>query len=534
MRRLLAGLVAILSLSLVTAQLSEAAVTPGTKCSKAGATSTYNGKKYTCVKSGNKLVWNKGVTVAKPAPVATPMPSPTPSSTPTVAPTPVATPTTSATPTPSPTLSSFVFTDVCQKDPEVPSEWASYQDFAMKVFGCARPYRYLDVKLPENRPTTALSDSTILQPVSQCKLPAQNNNNNVGFRSNGWQFSGDLQIQVIPVEFNDFKSSGSPTKEYGKYLDYIKNMYFKISDGNTRITFKTPDKFIELGTDLKSYDTQGILEKNGKYTWKKLDLPRYQKDIFAAADKEFNFSGIDMTIVLVPLSVPSEYIAHSPQFRMDRVSTSEGIVSYNYLMPPATEVDFMSWFGVEPFLHLHEFFHANGLLNDHGGDNDGQGPNKGTGRWGNMSGMLTDFILWDKWLAGMLRDSQVICGSPVNSGIYWIKPANYFGIFDKLLVIPISSTKAIAIESERAAGMNFKIPKIAEGALVYTLDTTDTRLDSGISVIRPDNRTGPISIGPFILADAPLKLGESLNVWGYKITVVETGDFGDVVKVEKA
>ena len=74
MRKLLAGLVAVLSLSLVTAQLSVAAVTPGSKCTKVGATSTYNGKKYTCVKSGKKLVWNKGVAVAasNPTPTATP------------------------------------------------------------------------------------------------------------------------------------------------------------------------------------------------------------------------------------------------------------------------------------------------------------------------------------------------------------------------------------------------------------------------------------------------------------------------------
>lgn len=82
MRRLLAGLVTVLSLSLITAQISVAAVTPGAKCSKAGATSTYNGKKYTCVKSGKKLAWNKGVVVVKPTP--TPIPTATPIPTPTV------------------------------------------------------------------------------------------------------------------------------------------------------------------------------------------------------------------------------------------------------------------------------------------------------------------------------------------------------------------------------------------------------------------------------------------------------------------
>ena len=82
------------------------AATPkaGAKCTKAGATATAVGKKFTCVKSGNKLVWNKGVTVkaaAKPElnPVIKPV-EPTPVAKPTATPVPSATPT----PTPTPTV----------------------------------------------------------------------------------------------------------------------------------------------------------------------------------------------------------------------------------------------------------------------------------------------------------------------------------------------------------------------------------------------------------------------------------------------
>ena len=71
-----------------------AAVKAGATCSKLGATSTSAGKKYTCVKSGKKLVWNKGVLVA-PKSTAPTTPTPTPSVTPT--------PTSSVTPTPTPT-----------------------------------------------------------------------------------------------------------------------------------------------------------------------------------------------------------------------------------------------------------------------------------------------------------------------------------------------------------------------------------------------------------------------------------------------
>ena len=48
-------------------------------------------KTYTCIKSGKKFIWNKGVVLTKPTPTPTPSPSPTP--TPTPAPTPTPTPT---------------------------------------------------------------------------------------------------------------------------------------------------------------------------------------------------------------------------------------------------------------------------------------------------------------------------------------------------------------------------------------------------------------------------------------------------------
>ena len=67
-----------------------AAVKAGDVCKKAGITATANGKKFTCVKSGKKLVWNKGVAVAKPTP--TPTSTTTPEPTPTATPTPTSTP----------------------------------------------------------------------------------------------------------------------------------------------------------------------------------------------------------------------------------------------------------------------------------------------------------------------------------------------------------------------------------------------------------------------------------------------------------
>ena len=62
MRKVLAVLITVSLLGIAPAQ---AATKPGGKCTKAGATVNSAGKKFTCIRSGGKLVWNKGVTIKK-------------------------------------------------------------------------------------------------------------------------------------------------------------------------------------------------------------------------------------------------------------------------------------------------------------------------------------------------------------------------------------------------------------------------------------------------------------------------------------
>ena len=60
---------AAVALALVVTPPASAAVKEGAACKKAGQSSTVSGRKFTCVKKGSKLVWNKGVAV-KSAPTA--------------------------------------------------------------------------------------------------------------------------------------------------------------------------------------------------------------------------------------------------------------------------------------------------------------------------------------------------------------------------------------------------------------------------------------------------------------------------------
>lgn len=80
MRKLIAILVALSVLPFVASQPAVAAIKPGSVCTVKGQVKTFAGYKYTCIKSGKKLVWDKGLLITKSAakPIATPTPSPSP------------------------------------------------------------------------------------------------------------------------------------------------------------------------------------------------------------------------------------------------------------------------------------------------------------------------------------------------------------------------------------------------------------------------------------------------------------------------
>jgi hypothetical protein len=96
MKKWVLGLVLLFTLSSLPA-FSATPPKPGSVCSKQGITKTYKGKKYTCIKSGKKLVWNKGVVLNKQLNPAETFPSPYP--------TPKATVSTNATPNSAPSKS---------------------------------------------------------------------------------------------------------------------------------------------------------------------------------------------------------------------------------------------------------------------------------------------------------------------------------------------------------------------------------------------------------------------------------------------
>jgi len=153
------ALVAILiSALLIPGSAHGATAKAGAKCTKLKSTQIVSGKKFTCIKSGKNLIWDKGVKV----PIK---PTPKPSATPTPTPTPTAKPT--PTPTPSP---------VAKKSQEI--DFGVLKDIRITEKKLALPKAMtsggLAVTFSANGACTydSASNSVLLNSVGQCSIMA--------------------------------------------------------------------------------------------------------------------------------------------------------------------------------------------------------------------------------------------------------------------------------------------------------------------------------------------------------------------------
>lgn len=160
-------------------------VTPGSACKIIKQKVSYQDKVFTCIKSGKKQVWNKGVPVAKPA--NSPTPAPIATSTPSPAPTPT-------------TASS------------------------------------------------ALTPSSSYLNVNQCKLINGSNQVSVNqsFQQNPYRVKTTRTIRalILPIDFADLVGSSNPQGDFATITEGISTFFTSASEGRTVFKWTIHPQFV--------------------------------------------------------------------------------------------------------------------------------------------------------------------------------------------------------------------------------------------------------------------------------------------------
>lgn len=405
--------------------------------------------------------------------------------------------------------------NICSNDPKIPEVWKNMEQFFIKHSRCNSPYR-IEKKLSYlGKPMSEVSNNHTNP--DYCKITQnRKKNNRLAFPKqeelrwfNSSNHPGPSTVyQIVPIFTSDSgKPENSPLDDYGAYFEFIKEWTKYTSDTTSSVEFRVPQKYF--------YVKQKLSSLNINHTRSSDDAEKINKAIINDTDKYINFNGTNIVIFLVP---PSTDINLVDQVGLHRAITDEGEFISSIFPPLNLKVfsEKTSHF-VQPSWWLHELFHV-GIGFD---DNKQDGFDGNTGSWGLINRYSAgDLFTWHKWIAGFISDNQVMCFTDKDNFTSWIRPSSYKTSESKMIVVKISDTKALFIESIRPYNLNYKINKDDIGVRVLLVDTDIIDSHDGIRSLLSSKNNKALKSGDFIIYN------------NKKISVIESGEFGDVVRVE--
>jgi M6 family metalloprotease-like protein len=347
-----------------------------------------------------------------------------------------------------------------------------------------------------------------------CKLPvAAATNVALGFpkMADRLRSTGSVNMIVLFVDFSDVQAKGKPEELFAMVSPGAEKYYKDISYGRMNLVLEPHLAWLRLSQPSAHYG-EGLNSAEGHQT--------FIQEAVDLADSEVDFSKADSILVMAPPQAEAltkgPAFAGSPDFGIH----ADGVVLANAV----TSGSDLSFWG---FLWLnHEMGHSMSLVDLY--DYNWNTPNyedlgKFVGNFGLMDaidGKSPEYFAFERWQLGWLDDDQIAC-QLTNDATTTLSPIETAGNI-KAVMIPVSETKVVVVESRRALGYDKAIVK--PGALIYTVDTS---IASG---------QGPIVVYPILDSDphrdkSPLAVGESATVDGVTVTVLEATDNSDTVQV---
>jgi hypothetical protein len=590
-----------LALILVVAFLSPlqsvAAVKAGDKCTKLKATATSAGKKYTCIKSGTRLVWDKGQIVnakVKPAAPSTDVPP---------APTPSAPPVKQVDLPANGSKCPKIGEKVMNGDNGMRCTWAGHANSTEEAFQRKewRPYSIVRVSTSQNNkyPTKPSENAQcqnsgdtfevsggILEcrwtsgkqlkwikinsskktfvnaksPVSidVCKL--QNSAMTVvrGPRD-GTQFSGfplpkpdymnvkgKNDVLIVPVDFPDFQGGSELKAQIENDTKMLVDWYNYFSSGQTQFSVTSLDRWLRMPKDRSAYPTD---EKNKDATG--VDSNKRQslqaQPFIDEVTKVFDLRKFSTVYLFFP---DGNYDQGDLIVRNQTFKIKEGEVILN----------FFSWGrnleGMETLkwaYYIHETLH-DFKINGHAPGN-GWPLNIMT----NQSGISYAMNPYEQFLLDWLPADQIYCDDlkTLKTATVSLTPVEREDRQTKMAIIKLSPTKAVVVEShgiDKWSSFNFGDREFPAGfysimAYVVDLDKTVAPPTNADSSSRsndewawavwqqvnggPSNQFNKMVGEGKNLANYVAVLGDSFVIEGVRIKFAGTGDY-ETIEISKA
>ena len=371
-------------------------------------------------------------------------------------------------------------------------------------------------------PTTASTNKYV--PTTQCQLLDQTNNlqMQVGFPKAPGRLPsfGTIRALIVPVDFADVVGQRPPAEEFTPMTDGMNDFFYKMSGNKVKFDYQVLKNWVRMPVS-STFHKLGV--------WGQGDSWAYWKLAVETADSLVDYSQFDVVYVLSPREIPWSSIAYGPAGPLSSsgISTDDGPIT-NITLSGADAWQNLSQGSAWRWIS-HETGHLFGLHDLY------VSPGAAVyGTWDLMSNNWStgaiELNAWNRYLLGWLTDSQINCHNAAkitSTGItVLINPIERINELTKAVVVKLSSSKILVIESRRNEGLDVLTPA-QEGTLVYTVDMTIQTIKGGWQVQRR-----PVSTNPEF-TDAALHPGDVITVEGLRIEIVDQDQNGDTVKISK-
>jgi M6 family metalloprotease-like protein len=359
-------------------------------------------------------------------------------------------------------------------------------------------------------------------PTAECKLPVADGRGDVSI--GGWpritersKTTGKVVATVIMVDFSDAPATMTPQAAFAK-ISGATATFNEVSYGQLNYEFNPQYKWYRMSKPSTQY-----APLNQSFSAHRA----YIAEAAALADSEVDFSSTDNIVILsnpdargLGMAGPAFAAIRGNGLTLDGKYISNGTTS---------AYDLNYWKSI--WLN-HEITHTMGLVDVYAATRENAANSYDGHRYvgefsymgfSSFEGNAPGLFAFERWNLGWLEDSQIVCSSAKEISQLVTPVQSAGGI--KAVIVPLSRTKALVVESRRAIGIDKNIAKT--GALVYIVDSS---LQSGYGPVKV--YPSSVSTDPRYLR-APRAVGESVTVEGITVSVTSASSAGDTVLIKR-
>ena len=358
--------------------------------------------------------------------------------------------------------------------------------------------------------------------------------------------TGEIDVAFIFVDWADLPGTQTDY-DYFKYsAEMFSDFYWMASENKLKMKMHIEDKWHRVSGSYLDYATVSPEEEAQRGEAPKKQV--FYDAVVATVDDEIDFTDIEIVLIAIP-TAKSVFVGGPHEFNFDwngNFRTAERTI-YDIAAPGDFNIQRPESGTPTWSYYVHEVGHMLGIPHQADEDENKPGAKKYVvtplGGWDVMSehgGGQRTMTTWLRWLAGWLDDDQIACTTKeeVDSEFYELTPVNVIGGKKEALVIKLSETKAVVVESRRFdKKFDVETGNSPNGLIAYTVDATRASAQGNQVILSPRDITEYIrqenTWPDWRELDAIFFQGDSVVIDGLKIEAYSIGKNSDVVKVSK-